>query len=148
MADLVEPRFRARGWNFGSRERLEKIAILFRERARTLLELDESAKFLFEPIAFDPAGVAKFLTPAIAPVLDDAMAQMASLHPFTHDTIKPVFEALLAKYNIKMVAIAQACRVSISGGTVSPPIFEVMEILGKEETLRRLKEGRAKIAGG
>lgn len=146
MAALVEPRFRARGWNADSPERLAKIAVLFRERARTLLELEESAKFLFETPVYEQAGVDKFLTSAIAPALDEVIAQIATVEPFTHDGIKPIFDGLLVKYNIKMVALAQACRVSISGGTVSPPIFEVMEILGREETLARLTAGRAKIA--
>ncbi|MBI3820605.1 MAG: glutamate--tRNA ligase [Planctomycetes bacterium] len=146
MGDLIEPRFRARGFDAGSRERLDSIAVLFRERARTLLELEESAAFLFKMPAYDPAGVAKFITPAIAPAMDELLALLPGVTPFNHDGIKPVFEGLLAKHNLKMVALAQACRVSISGTTVSPPIFEVMEILGKDETLARLKAGRAIIA--
>ncbi|MFN0204803.1 MAG: glutamate--tRNA ligase [Planctomycetota bacterium] len=145
MADLVEPGFRARGFDAGSRERLEKIAVLFRERARTLRELEDAAKFLFVSPVYEQAGVAKFLTKEIAPVLDDLILQLASAEPFNHDGIKPIFDTLLVKYNIKMVTLAQACRVSISGGTVSPPIFEVMEILGREESLARLRAGRSLI---
>lgn len=146
MATLVEPRFRARGWNWGSPERLERIAVLFRERARTLAELDEAAKFLFErPAELDPAGRAKFLTGAIAPALDDLLAALPSVEPFGEAGLKPLFEGLLAKHALKMVAIAQACRVSLTGGTVSPPIYDVMEILGRDECLARLRAGRAAI---
>lgn len=145
MADLVAGRFKARGFDAGSRERLEKIATLFRERARTLLELEESVKFIFEQPAYDPAAVTKFLTPAIAPALDDVITAMETVEPFNHDGIKPIFDQLLVKYNIKLVTLAQACRVSISGTTVSPPIFEVMEILGRAESIRRLRHGRSMI---
>jgi glutamyl-tRNA synthetase len=146
MADLVEPRFRAHRWEWGSRERLEKIAVLFRERARTLLELEKAAAFLFERQPIDPAGAAKYLTPTIAPALDDLIAALPQANPFSEAGLKPLFDGLLAKYNLKMVALAQACRVSISGSTVSPPIYEVMEILGRDECLARLAEGRKLVS--
>jgi glutamyl-tRNA synthetase len=145
MADLVKPRFEAHGWKWGSRERLERIATLFRERARTLLELEDAAKFLFEKPAIDDAAAVKFLTPQIAPVLDEVLAAIPAIQPFSEAGLKPLFEQLIVKYNIKLVAIAQACRVAISGGTVSPPIFDVMEVLGLDETLARLRAGRARI---
>lgn len=148
LAARVGARFAARGWSAGSQQRLERIAVVFRERAQTLQELEGAAKFLFErPSALDAAGVTKFLTSAIAPVLEELIAAIATAEPFSEAGLKPIFEAMLAKHNLKMVALAQACRLSITGGTVSPPIYDVMEILGREETLARLRHGAGTARG-
>ncbi|MBI3820611.1 MAG: hypothetical protein HY286_18115 [Planctomycetes bacterium] len=94
---------------------------------------------------FTSIGIIMLLK-ADEPAMDELLTLLPGVTPFNHDGIEPVFEGLLAKHNLKMVALAQACGVSISGTTVSPPIFQVMEILGKEETLARVRKGRALIA--
>ena len=71
---------------------------------------------------------------------------LPKIEPFGEAGLKPVFEALLAKHGLKMVALAQACRVSITGTTVSPPIFDVMEVLGRDESIARIRAGRAECA--
>lgn len=146
MAALVKPRFEARGWRWGSEARLERIAVLFRERARTLAELEAAAAFLFDPPAIDEAAAVKFLTPAIAPVLAELLGALPQVEPFAEAGLKPLFDRLIAKHTIKLVSLAQACRVAITGGTVSPPIFDVMEVLGRDETIARLRAGLARIS--
>ncbi len=143
LAERVARRFEQRGWDAGSPARLERIAVAFRERAKTLGELEDSARFLFEaPAAPDPAAAKKFLHPAIVPALDALLEALPAVQPFAEAGLKPLFEGLLERFGLKMVALAQACRVSITGGTVSPPIFDVMEILGVEESVARIGAGR------
>jgi len=54
--------------------------------------------------------------------------------------IQAIFEDLVKDNNIKLGAIAQPVRVALTGGTISPGIFETMQMLGKERILKRLKD--------
>ena len=60
---------------------------------------------------------------------------------WNEEHMQPVFERLMEQYQIKFGKIAQPLRVSLTGKTVSPGIFEVLEVLGKKKTLKRVREG-------
>jgi len=60
-------------------------------------------------------------------------------------SLEEMFKEIVVRKNIKLGAIAQAVRVAITGKSVSPGIYEVMRILGKEEVLKRLARAIKKI---
>ena len=70
---------------------------------------------------------------------------LADLHIWDAATIQGVFGELQKEYQLALGKIAQPARVALTGGTVSPGIFEVMEALGKERTLVRLDRALALI---
>lgn len=113
------------------------------ERAKTLIELAGGAKFFFikdDEIVFDEKAKTKFLTEDSKETLSLVVEGLEKLEDFTHDNIHEVFEAVMAKTELKLGKLAQPVRVALTGGTVSPSIFETIEALGKDATLTRLKK--------
>jgi len=117
-----------------------------RERAKTLVELADFCRFyLVDTIEPEPRAAAKFLTPAIAPALADLAAHLTTLPEWDVAGIESAFQATLAAYELKLGALAQPVRVAVTGGTVSPGIYEVLDALGRERTLSRLRAAEARL---
>lgn len=111
-----------------------------RERARTLVQLVEQCRFYFvDDVTFDAEAAAKWLTADGKALLQKIHDRLADLPTFDDATIGAAFKELIAESGLKMVNLAQPCRVALCGCTVSPGIYEVMAILGKEKTLKRLQ---------
>ncbi|MGD9851845.1 MAG: glutamate--tRNA ligase [Nitrospirales bacterium] len=113
-----------------------------RERSETLLEFVEGAvPYLAEPMAMDEGAAGKHLTPAIAPSLKE-FADLVEVEPdFSKESLEPILHALIERQGLKMGKVAQPLRVALTGRTISPGIFEVMALLGKERTLQRIRAG-------
>jgi len=112
------------------------LAIGCNKNRATLKEIADTLDFLFNPPqAFDPAAVAKFMTPAVKP----ALAAVLGLADYAHDALKAGFERILADHGLKLKDLAQALRVAFTGHTVSPPIFDTMTLLGREAVAARLQ---------
>jgi glutamyl-tRNA synthetase len=113
------------------------------ERARTLAELAEKLRFYLaddEDIEYDPKAKKKFLNEKTKPYLEDLHPGLLSLEDFTHDKLEAAFNSVMQKHEVKLGKVAQPVRVALTGGTESPGIFEVIEVLGKERTIKRLKK--------
>ncbi len=122
---------------------LEAATPLVHERMKLLSEAIEMVGFLFiDDAAFeiDPASAAKVLGPDARPTLDAALAALDGLAGWEHDAIKAALdEALVAGLGLKPRNAFGPLRVAITGRTISPPLFESMELLGREVSLRRLR---------
>jgi glutamyl-tRNA synthetase len=126
---------------------LGKALATLQERAQTLVELVESGRYYFtDDVTLDEAAAAKFLTPAIAEPLRSVREACATLEPWTLDAITAAFNEVLAKHELKLGKIAQPVRVAVTGGTASPGIFEVLEILGRDRTVARLDTAIGRIS--
>ena len=118
---------------------LKKVVGLLKERAKTLVELAEfSHFFVSDDLGYEDKAVAKFLTPENRKRLAVLAAALAAVEQWTQRDIESVFEATLESFDIKLGKLAQPARVALTGGTVSPGIFEVCDVLGRERTLERL----------
>lgn len=138
IAALVLPILRKRGINAESGRKLEMIVKELGQRAKTLLDIVNSIGYFYaDEITFDEKAAEKFLTPETGEILKDLSEMMAS-GELTNDGLHTAFDKIMEERGIKMGAIAQPVRVALTGGTISPGIFEVMEILGKDEVLKRL----------
>lgn len=138
LAQAVKPFLAARGWPLPDETRLEKMVATLRERARTLVDLVHRAEFyLRDEIEIDPAA-AKHLAQADPRWLTDLRDELAAVNAWNQESIEMAFATVLKRYAIKLGRLAQPVRVALTGGTASPGIFEVIEVLGKERTLRRL----------
>lgn len=148
LAREVRPFIEKRGWPIpGDDAWLQKMIATLRERAKTLDELAEFAVFyLKDEISIDEKAAAKFLKPEIAePLRELAIANNEISGEFSAGAVQEAFEKVLAKYNLKLGQLAQPVRVAITGGTVSPGIYEVIEVLGKDRTVERLNKAVKKI---
>src|SRR5574341_1433150 len=128
---------------------LEKLVVAFQERARTLAEMATAAiPYVRHDIEMEPAAARKFLTPTIAPTLEKLATAVEALPEFSRVGVEGVFNRVVEEAGLKMGQLAQPVRVALTGGTASPGIYEVIELLGRERTLARLRAGiqRAKAA--
>ncbi|MBI1390239.1 MAG: glutamate--tRNA ligase [bacterium] len=122
---------------------LKKIIACTRERSKTLEEMFDFVRFVFaDRLEFDPDEAAKAFTP-------EAMASLADLADFagtqsgkspSHEEWENAFKAILEKHAIKMKVMAPAVRLALTGTKVSPPIFDVLDLLGTDEVQRRIQQ--------
>ncbi len=116
-------------------ERVRMAVAQQQERLKRLDEIAGLVKFAFGPLEYDPAALKKHLD---KPLLAELRAAIAGLGAFDKDGIDALLKELAAKRGAKLGAVAQPLRVALTGGTVSPPIHDVLQLLGREEALRRL----------
>ncbi|MDD5762713.1 MAG: glutamate--tRNA ligase [bacterium] len=144
IATLIIPFLAKRGIEAAPSPRLTAIVRTLRERARTLEEMADAAEFYFREKPTDPKASAKFLIPAIAPVLKDIAEAFSSLDPFIPAGMEETLHAVVERHGGSL-KVHQPIRVALTGGTASPGLFEVMEILGRDEVVRRLRGAAARI---
>ena len=128
--------------------RWSPLAPEIQERARTLADVYDMGSFLWLP---EVAVVAKDwekglrTQPAFANILDGAMAAYAEC-AWDRKTLRDVTQALGESLGIPQLGKAQApIRLAVTGRLVGPPLFESLEVLGRETTLARLRAARARI---
>ena len=121
-------------------EWFKKLVKILTERSHTLVEMKTGAiPFLVDEVTMDEKARAKHLTPDVAPLLSELAGRLKSIDPFTHDEIEKVFNALVTEKAIKLGKLAQPVRVALTGGTVSPGIYDVIEVMGKDKTIKRIE---------
>jgi glutamyl-tRNA synthetase len=114
-----------------------------RERARTLVELVEVGRFYFErPRDYEAKAAATFFGRTGAERLALLAERLGPLADFTAPAIEGVYRDLAAALGLKLVDLAQLTRLAVTGRTASPPLFDVLAILGRDETLARLHAAR------
>jgi glutamyl-tRNA synthetase len=148
LADRLEPFVRAAGLTPpADRARLAAMADTLRERAKTLKEMVEVGRFYFErPAAYEPAAATKLLTAEGARRLHAIIARLERAPSFIAADIEAIYRELAAALGLKLVDLAQLSRIAVTGRTASPPIFDVLALLGRDESLVRLRAARAAAA--
>ncbi len=118
----------------------ERFAALMQERARTLNEIKEAwAAYIVPDLPkYDDKAVAKNLTAASKPLLKEARDLIERNFAGGAQAMEEAFRSLAESRGLGLGKVAQPVRVAVTGTTVSPPLFETIELLGKEKTLRRL----------
>ncbi|MBU4560985.1 glutamate--tRNA ligase [bacterium] len=118
-----------------------KIVETVGERLKYIGQIIDYAGFFFtEKIAFDRKAKEKFLKKEIKPFLKEVKEDLSKIEPFGKKGIEEAIRKELEVFKIKPKIGAQAVRVALTGQTISPPLFEVIELLGKEKTLGRLEQ--------
>lgn len=133
------------------RDRFAAIAPHIQQRLTTLKEVPGVVDFLFLPdgadVAIDDASWAKAFQPDWAvPLLSDVIDAYGSVE-WTADALKTALEQVMETYDIKLGKAQAPVRVAATGRSVGPPLFESLEVLGRGETLRRLRVAHERAAG-
>ncbi len=141
LAEDVIPYISAKGYPVPQdKSWLEKMVKTLRERSKTLVELvDAAAFYLTDDISIDEQAAKRFLTPEVQMPIEKLIEQLAGLDDFNEANIEQSFSAVLKDLGLSMGKLAQPVRIALTGSTVSPGIHEVIAVLGKERTLRRLR---------
>jgi glutamyl-tRNA synthetase len=147
LATLVRPFLAAAGLTAPDDARLAAMLETLRERAKTLREMVEVGRFYFErPTRYDDAARARLFTPAGAERLAMLIERLSTVEPFAAPALEALYRELAAGLGLKLVDLAQLTRLAVTGGTASPPLFDVLTLLGRAEVLARLGAAHA-VAG-
>lgn len=139
LGQELVPHLEALGLGLASGPDPVQVAEAFHERAETLGQMAESARYCFEDFeAIDPTAVKKHLRPAILEPLEAVRDKLSSLPDWSRESIAEAIEATAGSFEIKMGKLGQPIRVAVTGGSVSPPIDVTVHLVGKERTLARL----------
>jgi glutamyl-tRNA synthetase len=122
------------------RDRLVRAMPVLKPRAKTIVELAEKARFYVAPRPIRPAAdAAKLLTADARSLLGELSEGLGAV-----DWQTPTLEARLRDFvtekGVKLGAVAQPLRAALTGSLASPGIFDVMEVLGRDETLGRIDD--------
>lgn len=123
------------------REKLIAAMPGLKERAKTLVELIDSARYLYadRPLPLDEKAEAQ-MTPEARAVLGRVARDLAMVDPWSAEGAEAAVRAFAERSGAKLGAIAQPLRVALTGRTTSPGIFDVLAVLGKAESLARIAD--------
>ncbi len=151
LAGLIEPPLAARlGAPLTALQRARLVAGLpgLKPRARTLVDLAEAALFYCRPRPLQPdAKAAKLLDGAGRERLALARAALVGIAGWSAESAETAVRAAADAAGEKLGALAQPLRAALTGSTVSPGIFEVLDVLGKAESLGRIDDSLERAAG-
>ncbi|NOX37347.1 MAG: glutamate--tRNA ligase [Calditrichaeota bacterium] len=120
---------------------LLQVIDLLKSRVKLLTEFVDSAMYFYrDPETYDEKGLRKHLKrPEIWEYLAEWTQQLEQLEPFTEATVEQLLREFAEQKGISAAKLIHPVRLAISGQTVTPGLFELMVVLGKEVVLRRLK---------
>lgn len=118
---------------------LAQIVIAQRERTKTLKEMAEASTYFFgDSVVIDPKSREKYLTEDARALLNEFRAILERLPRWEAPALHEALTAFSGVKGVGLGKIAQPLRVALTGGTVSPPIDQTLELLGRDKTLARL----------
>ncbi|SIT72785.1 glutamyl-tRNA synthetase [Ectothiorhodosinus mongolicus] len=141
-------------WHMGQRQidpagdpPLRDVVVAQRERAKTLDEMAGNSVYFFQEFeAYEDKAASKNLTADAKAVLEALVQELGRLDEWHAEPIHAVIETISAQLDVKMGKVAQPLRVAVTGGSVSPPIDQTLELLGRERSLQRLHRAITWIA--
>ncbi len=130
-------------WESGERPWLLRTLDLLKPRLRTLRDLSGSCRAFFrDDYPLDPAAVERFWNDPMLPKwLAELAADLEGLERFDAAAAESALRALAEKKGIKAGVLINASRVALTGQAVAPSLFAVMEVLGRQKTVTRLRAG-------
>lgn len=146
VAEALTPFLQKAGYDEAAIARIpggvEALIPPLRERSETLLDFVEgAAPYLVESMTMDEAAATKHLIPSIAPILQEFADLVEVESDFSKEMLERIMQGLVERQGLKMGKVAQPLRVALTGRTVSPGIYEVMALLGKDRTIQRIRAG-------
>jgi glutamyl-tRNA synthetase len=126
------------------REKLVAAMPALKERAKTLVELIDSARYIYadRPIALDDKAAA-LLNAEARGMIVDLVRELQGVEPWTAPSVEAAVRTYADTSGRKLGAVAQPLRAALTGRTTSPGIFDVLAVLGKPESLARLGDQAA-----
>jgi glutamyl-tRNA synthetase len=145
VAERLVPFLAEKGITEAMGDKLQKLVLALRGRAATLAQMADMAKVFYSAgVTFDDKAAAKFLTAETKPVLAAVRDQLSQV-AWTCADLDGVIKTVAEKAALGMGKVAQPVRVAVTGGTTSPGIGETLELVGRDESLRRLDTALGRI---
>jgi len=141
----VLPFFRAAG--ITDEPAIRKVVRLYQDRAKTLADFVQLSSYLFaEPDSYDPQGVAKHFSPEVAHRLLQLADRLEALPGWSEAGIEGVVRSLAEEMGLGAGKLIHPTRLAISGTTVGPGLFALMEAMGPEACISRIRKAAGWIA--
>jgi glutamyl-tRNA synthetase len=140
-ADVLVSHLREQGYDWDESV-IRQAAPLCQEKIGTLAEFPGFAGFLFGPVELDSEEL-----DGTAPLLEAAYDAIAAVEPFTAEALETALRGLADRLGLKPRDAFQPIRIAVTGSKISPGLFESLALLGREESLARLrvKDGRETV---
>jgi glutamyl-tRNA synthetase len=148
LAPLARPFIEAKGYAVNDATLLRKVVSSLQERVKTLMEMADLSEFYFcEEIVYDEKAAEKFLNAESIEILKQVTVSLSAEALLDKERGHRLIQSVAEGRGVPLVKIAQPLRVALTGKTVSPPIDEVMEALGKAKVIKRLEKAIEYIEG-
>jgi glutamyl-tRNA synthetase len=148
LADRMMP-FLEQAGLAADRETVRRLVPLIQERVKRLDEAPGVVDFFFaeEPLAYDAALLIpkKMDAASTRVLLGQARAVLDEVSPFTHELLETALRGLAEAMGVKSSQLFAPIRVAVCGRTVAPPLFGTLEVLGREQVLKRLDLGLERL---
>jgi len=120
---------------------IEKVVSLIKERAVFVADFWELSSFFFEtPSSYDPKAAKKQWKENTGTILDELSNVVESIDSFTSENIETTVKAWITEKEIGFGRVMQPLRLSLVGALKGPHLFDIMEMIGKKETLNRIQK--------
>ena len=126
-------------WFTNHEEYFAKLVDVVRVRVKTLQEVADASTYFFKDITeYDAKGVAKHFKPESVAILEQCIAAIEADDVYDLATTEAAYNKIAADNDLSLGKVIHPTRLALTGRTVSPGMFDVMVLLGKEKTLDRL----------
>lgn len=147
LAGLLKEFLDAKNIDISSGPDLVEVVKSLLERANTLVEMADGAAFYYtDDLEFDEKTRSKFLTADKQEIFQSIVDNLTICQDFTEQGLEKTFALIMESTGLKFGKIAQPLRAALTGGSASPGIYEVLEVLGKERALYRIKRAMELLA--
>ncbi len=137
LTELLTPFLEERKYDLPTRAEVQKIVNLLKERVSTIEELADAAVYFFRPIEPAEALRLQYFKAEIRPALQSLLDRFSQIE-WKREVIHHEIKQAVASHNLKFPHLAMPLRVMVTGETHTPAIDAVLELIGREETLRRI----------
>lgn len=145
LAAWAKPYFEAKGLDVSDEAKLIKVIAVLKDRAVFAKDMAEEADYFFAaPAALDAELVKKRFKPESFTILEAILSTWESISEFSATNIENATKEKLAELQIGIGAAMPLIRILLTGGMIGPAVFDIAAILGKNESIQRLKNGMEK----
>lgn len=132
-----------------SKEEITKPIPSLNQRSQTLIEMAQKSAFYFKKdLTFDEKARNKFINKDIKPHIEKLISAINDMTVLEKEPLENLFKKVAEEAELKLGKLAQPVRVALTGSTASPGIYDVILLLGKATTLKRLNEAVSFIKKG
>ncbi|MHB1592417.1 MAG: glutamate--tRNA ligase [Sulfuricella sp.] len=137
LSELVLPFLETDCCNPETGPRMEDVIDLLKERVNTVEELADAAVYFYRPLTPSPELMAEHLTPGIIPVVREFQEKLGQVE-WNKPSINSLMKSVVAEHGLKFPNLAMPLRLLVTGETQTPSVDAVLELIGREETLKRI----------
>lgn len=128
-------------WLAENKDYFAKLVDTVRVRVKTLQEVADASAYFFKDVeAYDEKGVAKHFKPEAAELLEKCIAALEADEVFDLTSTEAIYNKIATDNGLALGKVIHPTRLALTGRTVSPGMFDVMVLLGKEKTLARMRK--------